>query len=118
MNATNIISLLAFNANLQLAHWQADTLTSAHETLGKLYLELGELTDSLAEVYFAKSGNTNFEPAEINLVPNATHADLIATGLKIVGEIESSLVEADTDLANIAADIRIAINRAKYLLKA
>lgn len=118
MKSAHVISLLAFNANLQLAHWQADTVTNAHETLGELYDAVQSLTDELAEVNAGKENSTVFQREAIQLMPNVGHATLLATGLTICADIEAELDPVkDSDLANIVADIKRAINRARYKLK-
>ena len=118
MKHSHITSLVAFNANLQLAHWQADTVTNAHKTLGKLYEAMQDLTDSLAEVALGKDGNVEFEAEAIQLTPKANHGELLSAGLAILDAICMELADSvDDDLENIVADMRIEINRTKYLLK-
>ena len=117
MNHTHIISLVSFNANLQVAHWQADTYGNTHKTLGELYEQMTDLTDTLAEVAFGKDGNTDFAAETIQITPRANLGELLKAGKLIIDAIYAELGEGDDDLENILADMCIAINRAKYLLK-
>lgn len=119
MNLSHVITLQSLAVNVQLAHWQADTLTSAHETLGGLYASLTSLTDSLAEVAMGKAGAREFPAETIAVTPNAGYADLIASGLSALADIRAELkTPDDDDLLNIVADLSAALNKAKYLLKA
>jgi DNA-binding ferritin-like protein len=118
MNHKNITSLVAFNVNLQLAHWQADTRTNAHKTLGDLYEQLNDLLDMLAEVTLGKDGNVSFESETLQLTPNVSHGELLSVGRTLCQTILDELdEEKDCDLENIIADMLISINRAAYLLK-
>ena len=121
MKHEHITSLMAFNANLQLAHWQADTLTSAHGTLGSLYEQMTGLTDQLAEVCMGKDGNCTFEATSLHLIPGANVKELLMEGIAITEIIRTDMrVHADLpfdDVLNILAEMVSAINRARYLLK-
>ena len=112
-----ITDLMAFNANLQLAHWQADTRTNVHKTLGDLYGTMQELTDTFAEVVLGIDRNVTFEKATILLTPNVTLGELISTGRGLVGAIYKEIPLNQPDVQNIVADMLAAINRAAYLLK-
>ena len=119
MNLSHIISLQSLAVNVQIAHWQADTLTSAHETLGELYASITGLTDSLAEVAMGKNGSIEFPAETIAITPNAKYGELIASGLTVLSDIRAELkTPEDDDLLNIVADLSAALNKAKYLLKA
>ena len=118
MKHEHITSLMAFNANLQLAHWQADTRTSDHVTLGNLYEQMTDLTDQLAEVMMGRDGDRVFDETSLLLHPGAKHLDLLNEGMNLVREIRQELKPGEQDdLLNIVADISSAINRARYLLK-
>ena len=118
MNSDNILSLVGFNANVQLAHWQADTKTNTHEALGKLYEGMVALTDDLAEISLGKNGNREFQIHQIVLTPNTDLSGLIQLGLSILEDIRAELkVGIDDDLLNIVADMSAIINKTKYLLE-
>ena len=119
MNHEHITSLIAFNANLQLAHWQADTVTNEHRTLGDLYDRMTELTDDLAEVCLGKDGNRDFPPGEvIQLTVNAKLPILLGAGLSLLKDMRAELTAGDDDdLLNIIAEMSSAINKSRYLLK-
>lgn len=110
-----IHKLVAYNGGLQIAHWMADTVTNEHKALGELYDSMIALTDDFAEVYMGKYGVMAF-------VPNIKIEDLgkspCAKGCDLVYQIcENFDEEEDSDLLNILADMKIALNKAKYLLK-
>jgi len=118
MKSDNILSLVAFNANVQLAHWQADTKFNIHFALGKLYESMIDLTDDLAETTLGKNGNRIFPVHQIVLTPNTDLSGLMELGLSILEDIRSELkVGNDDDLLNIVADMSAIINKTKYLLE-
>lgn len=113
-----ILSLVAFNANLQLAHWQADTMVNTHRVLGDLYDDLTGLTDELAEVTMGKSGDRTFPVETILLTPDAPLKDLFAAGGQLLDQCRGLLkAGTDDDALNLLADMSGKLNRAKYLLK-
>lgn len=118
MKHQHITALVAFNTNLQLAHWQADTVTNVHRTLGDLYEQTVDLVDKLAEVFMGKRNDRTFLNADIKLVAGADVKELLAVGIQAVADARTGCTAGeDDDLLNILADISSAINRAKYLLK-
>jgi DNA-binding ferritin-like protein len=118
MNSKHILNFVAFNANLQIAHWQADTKLNTHKALGDLYDEMIDLTDKLAEVNAGKIGNTDFDGAEMNLTPGVAIKELLAEGMSNVAAARAELTTGiDDDLMNILADMSTAINRALYFIK-
>ena len=111
-----ILSLVAFNASLHIAHWSADTLTNEHKALGDLYDEMDELTDTLAEVVLGRLGDRSFDPASANqlVVP---YRDSIPSALGLVSSlISTASAENAQDIITIAADMQKALNHAKYFL--
>lgn len=117
MKHSRITDLQAFNANVQLAHWQADTRSNAHKTLGELYEGLQELTDTFAEVVLGINKTVAFDKANILLNPNVTLGELISTGRALVKAIYAECGDDNPDLQNIVADMLKEINHAAYLLK-
>lgn len=117
MKQALIIDLVAFNVNVQLAHWRANTVTNEHRTLGDLYDATSELTDTLAELIFGKAGSVDLPPRKIEALGKVAPAELLKTGLQTVASLRAELkAGADDDALNVLADISAAINRAKYLL--
>tara|TARA_R110000868_G_scaffold245626_7_gene502218 strand:+ start:3959 stop:4321 length:363 start_codon:yes stop_codon:yes gene_type:complete len=117
-NTTHITRLLALTANVKLAHWQADSTTNDHKTLGKLYDKLDELVDAYAEITLGKNGSREITISNIILTPNANHRDILNIGLEVVANACHELTAGeDDDLNNILADITGEINRTKYLLQ-
>lgn len=118
VTAAHITELVTFAANVQISHWEADTLTSAHETLGKLYSRLIAEVDTLAELYMGKTENRTGFAATVNLADNADLADLLDSGLDIVNRARTGTVAGkDDDILNVLADISAAINHTRYLLR-
>lgn len=111
-----IVTLAAFNANLQLAHWQADTRTNDHRTLGDLYESLTGLLDRFAETE-AGISNVRALPSAAASLNEMPVEDLIESGRAAAAALlsQANVAGAD-DLANIAADMLAEIHRAKYLL--
>lgn len=106
--------LVAYNGSLQIAHWRANTINNEHKALGDLYETMTDLTDEFAEVYMGKYGVIEFPSKAII---RDIEKSPIAEGLKIIKEAESYFNKNDDDLLNIIADMKIALNKAKYLLK-
>lgn len=118
MNHARILDLVGFNANLQLAHWQADTVTNEHRALGDLYDALAGMVDTLAEVVMGKDGSNDFDDAQLVLKARMDLGGLLEEGQKIITEARAELaLPQDEDLANILADMSAAICKARYLLK-
>ena len=106
--------LVAYNGSLQIAHWRADTITNEHKTLGDLYDTMIGLTDSLAETFMGKYGVIDFVS---DIVIEDISEKPVAKGLEIIDDLYSYMTDKDDDLLNIIADMEIALNKAKYLLK-
>ena len=108
-----ICSLVSYNASLLLAHWQADTVTNEHKTLGDLYDDMVYLVDDFAEVVMGKYGLVDSCDGKITTLDNPT-----AAGLEVVKEAQGEFtVGEDDDVLNILADMSAALNKAAYLLK-
>lgn len=118
LSRKNIVDLMGFAANLRVAHWQADTVTNTHKTLGDLYEAIDGLTDDLAEMAMGKDGSVEFPEANLVLKPGVSLAELLQAGLNVLSNARAECVPGvDDDLLNTLADMSAAINRAKYLLK-
>lgn len=117
MPGLDFARLACLPANLQLAHWAADTVTNAHKALGELYSSISELVDDFAEAYAGKTGSlpTRNQECEVCLV--ATDEELFDTGMSVIEECREK-VGGDDDLLNILADMEGAYSKARYLLKA
>lgn len=107
--------LVMYNAALQIAHWQADTITNEHKVLGDLYETMTGFTDTLAEIYMGKDQVIKFISdmvlEDVSIAP-------CAKGLEIIDELRQYCVQGeDDDMLNTIADMSAALNKAKYLLK-
>lgn len=115
-----IIELMAFADNVRVAHWQADTRTTTHQVLGKLYDQVSEATDELVEVIMGCEGTIAVPKMTINIVPEASVKELLDDGLRIINELLDGMVQTyafDVAAADILAGLSKDIFRAKYLLK-
>ncbi len=113
-----IPELVAYNANVRLAHWQADSVGNAHRTLGDLYGALDGLTDDLAELVLGKAGTRALPGATLELVSGYDTGRLIGDGLGTVAELREAMEPGvDDDALNVLADMSAALNKAKYLLR-
>lgn len=113
-----IIELMSIQANVKLAHWQADSCTNEHKALGDLYDSLDGLVDNFAELVLGKNGDRKIKVSNITLVDEVDHCDLVCGAIKALGHIRSDCKQGDDDdLLNILADISAALNKAKYLLQ-
>lgn len=119
----NILNLVQFNTNLQIAHWQAPTKTNEHSALGELYEKMLSLTDEFVETYFGTVGNRELSvdneegESEIEIVQGIEPALLVQGGLSVIDELKKDLPEGSDDLANILADMRGALNKTAYKLQ-
>lgn len=118
MNETiHIINLLAFVANVKLAHWQAPTLNgNLHRIYGELYEAIEDKVDHFAEVLLGKLGTRDIEVSAVMLNDHISAKELIQEGMSVVDDAIARFEEKDgnEDLLNILADIKAAINHAKY----
>ena len=119
----NILSLLQFNTNLQVAHWKAPTKTNEHSALGDLYEKMSGLTDDFVETYFGSVGSRDIEcdneegECEIEINQFIEPLMLLEGGLSVIRELRSELTEDNEDLKNILADMQGAINKTLYKLQ-
>ena len=97
---------------LRLIHWNT-TSYSEHKAIGKLYDNLADLTDTLAETYMGIYGRFGNIPCAHNELPNA-----VAYVSEMGNYIQSMRVELpnDTQLQNIVDEIASAIDTTNYLL--
>lgn len=113
-----LLRLVAFQTNLLLAHWQADTLGNTHKALGDLYATVSEKLDELAEVSMGKDNNRDFPEESFEIVPNMPVADLLGFGIGTLASFRAICTPGeDDDMLNLAADIASAINHARYFLR-
>lgn len=118
MTTDLLVELVALKTNLQLAHWQASSVTNEHATLGALYGKLDGLLDEFAEVTLGKLGAREFPDGKtINLLAGAKPAALLKSGFDLLAAIRAELAEDDGDLRNIADEMQAELNRARYLLE-
>lgn len=116
-NTIHIINLLAFVANVKLAHWQAPTLNgNLHRIYGELCEAIEEKVDYFSEVLLGKLGTRDIDVSAVMLNNHISVNELIGAGLDTVDEAiaEFEKNEGNEDLLNILADIKAAINHAKY----
>jgi hypothetical protein len=114
---TTIVEILFSLANLRIAHWQASTKTNEHRALGDLYEALDGLVDDFTEVLMGFEGSRDM-PSTSAKISGGNGYEAIVDSLKTATETlctASKSAGAD-DLANIAADMKQAVNKAKYLL--
>lgn len=104
-------------AQLQVAHWDANTTTEEHETLGELYAALSAGADRYAEAAMGHAGTRKMEPAEVDLSAPHDAMTLVREILVCVKDMQMAAkkVEAES-LLNIAAELEEAINSTIYKL--
>jgi hypothetical protein len=119
MNLIHALTFTGWLSNVKLAHWQADTLGTAHQTLGWLYDEIEPLVDELAEVTMGKRDTTDFPAGQSALfTPGVALVELMEAGIAESLAIRAELnANDDHDLLKILDEIEARINRAKFLLK-
>jgi hypothetical protein len=113
-----IVSLLQLNTSVKVAHWHASTSLNTHKALGDLYDAIEEGIDTFAETEMGISHNRNFLTMTCETRADYSVAALI-TELRARAEalVNTSKVLGSEDLANIAADLLGAVNKAAYLLE-
>lgn len=117
-NRAPLLQLVAFQTNLLLAHWQADTINNTHKALGDLYETVSAKVDELAEVSMGKDNDREFPEETFQLAPNLGLPELFYFGLGAVASFRATCTPGeDDDLLNIVADISAAINHARYFLR-
>jgi DNA-binding ferritin-like protein len=97
---------------LRLIHWNT-TSYATHKAIGKLYDNLADLTDTLAETYMGIYGRFGNIPCSHSELPDAT-----AYVLEMSNYIQAMRAELpnDTQLQNIVDEIASAIDTTNYLL--
>lgn len=117
MNRIHILALVAWLGNLQLAHWQADTKSTIHETLGELYGDITPLLDQLIETEMGMAGTTDFpEGQSVVFTVNAPLGELLQVALDEIAAIRAEVIN-EGDLVNLLDEMKGIIRRAKFLLK-
>ena len=114
---STIVDLIILLSNLHVAHWQASRKTNEHAALGGLYASLDGLIDDFAETLMGLEGNTDMPTKSAEVAGGKGFADVVK-GIRT--SVESLCKESKTvsdDLANVAADMTQAVNKACYLLE-
>jgi hypothetical protein len=102
--------LLGLLASIRLAHWNANTATNEHKTLGELYEVIDGLVDSFVEVKLGKTG--------VKVSDSVDGDEVVTNGCALVEQLRAGLVAGeDDDLLNLLADMEGEFNKVKYLLK-
>ena len=106
--------LMCGQVELRLIHWNT-TSYAEHKAIGKLYDELADLTDQLAEVYMGIYGRVGAIPCELvtDTVPDA--ASYVGDMAQFVEAIRTEMPN-DTQLQNLLDEIASAIDKTNYLL--
>lgn len=97
---------------LRLIHWNT-TSYAQHKAIGKLYDQLADLTDTLAETYMGIYGRFGNIPCEHGELPDAVQYVAEMADLIQAMRIE---VPNDTQLQNIVDEIAAAVDTTNYLL--
>ena len=108
-----MVDLFTLQITVQLTHWQT-TGYAEHKALGKMYDSLTDLTDTFIETYFGKYGRVPV--ASLTKLEAGESVSLCNELYRIAEGFESELKPVDTDLLNIAADMKALANHTKYLL--
>lgn len=97
---------------LRLIHWNT-TSYAEHKAIGKLYDQLADLTDTLAETYMGIYGRFGNIPCAHNELPDA-----VAYVRDMGDGIQAMRAELpnDTQLQNIVDEIASAVDTTNYLL--
>jgi len=109
-----LATLMCGQIVLRLIHWNT-TSYAEHKAIGKLYDELADLTDSVAEVYMGIYGRVGAIPCNPNTdtVPDA--AQYVGDMAEVVQALRPELPN-DTQLQNLIDEVAAAIDRTNYLL--
>jgi DNA-binding ferritin-like protein len=105
-------ALLCGQICLRLIHWNTKRYAE-HKAIGKLYDQLADLTDTLAETYMGIYGTFGNIPC--------THGDL-SDGVTYCAELADYIqsirtdLPNDTQLQNIVDEIAATVDRTNYLL--
>ena len=110
-----VLELVAANAQLLLAHWQAPTKTNEHAAIGELYEAIAGLTDTYAEALMGGAGSREFPTGVSCPFTPGTDAKKAVADMKAA--VQSLLSASETeDLKNVAADMLGAVNKTLYKL--
>ena len=110
-----IIDMLFVLGNLRVAHWQASTKTNEHAALGELYSSINDRLDTLAETLMGDEKNRDM-PSKSAAIGSQDGYESLVTESKTLADRLCKSLASPPDLANIAAEIRQAANKAAYLL--
>lgn len=97
---------------LRLVHWNTNSYAE-HKAIGKLYDNLADLTDTLAETYMGIYGRFGNIPCAHDQMPDAaTYVAEMADGIQSM----RAELPNDTQLQNIVDEIAGAVDTTNYLL--
>ena len=107
-------TLMCGQIHLRIIHWNTESYAT-HKAIGKLYDELADLTDRLAEVYMGIYGRVGAIPCEIleKDIPEAI--DYVGRMAEAVEMMRADLPN-DGQIQNIIDEIAAVIDRTNYLL--
>jgi len=114
--APSIGSLINFISLVKIAHFNADTKTNDHESLGELYDDLADLADSFAETFCGAFG-VKVENEPVDMAASSDFTAILDKGTEIVAALRVAC-EGKEDLLNLLADMDKALNHSRFLLKA
>lgn len=116
MNHEPIKKLLAMlmcgQVCLRLIHWNTASYAE-HKAIGKLYDQLADLTDTLAEAYMGIYGRFGNIPCQHTDLPTAVA--YVADMAEMIESLRDQLPN-DTQLQNIVDEIASAVDSTNYLL--
>ena len=114
---STIVEILGLLGNLRVAHWQASTKTNEHKALGDLYESLDGMVDDFTEALMGMDRNRDMPSKTVTIAGGNGHEGILSKLQSAVAYLCTSSMEAKADdLANIAADMKQAVNKARYLL--
>jgi hypothetical protein len=113
-----VVSFLQLNTSVKVAHWHASTSVNTHKALGDLYDAIESGLDAFIETEMGISRNRQFLNMSCETRSDYGVPALISE-LRARAEalLNSSKALGCEDLANIAADLLGAVNKASYLLE-
>jgi len=104
--------LMSGQVCLRLIHWNTNSYAE-HKAIGKLYDQLADLTDSLAEAYMGIYGRFGNMPCQHTELPDAV--TYVAEMADYIQAMRAELPN-DTQLQNIVDEIASAVDSTNYLL--
>lgn len=109
-------TVLQVQAQLRVLHWQTESFAE-HEAFGKTYSSLDDKFDLLIEAYMGKYQRPKF--GGVSQLSIADY-DNIKIDVMLDGLLEffasAFMADSDSELKNIADEIKADIDRLKYLL--